>query len=326
MKQRLIAAACCAAVILGGCQPSSGLLNKYSEMELLTSSDVLSLVEPEKGEGFAADLAVVPVSDNDASVSDSAITTNAALLICTNTQEALYYKNIYESLAPASLTKLMTGLLVLKYGNMDDIITITPDMVDITVPGAQMAGFAAGDQVSVRDLFYSMLIYSGNDTSTALGIYISGSVEEFADLMNSEAASLGAANTHFVNACGLDADGHETCAYDLYLMFNACMEYEEFRDAISQSSYTVNYTSASGAPVSKTFETTNLCFAGEYTPPEGVTVFGGKTGTTDNAGACLILSTTDDLGNSYIALILGGDGKPELYQQMSSLLLMIQKN
>ncbi len=326
MKRRLIAAACCAALILGGCQPSSGLLNKYSEMELLTSSDVLSLVEPEKGEGFGADLAVVPVSDNEASISDSTITTSASLLICTNTQEALYYKNIYEALAPASLTKLMTGLLVLKYGDMDDIVTLTEEMVYTDVVGAQMAGFEAGDQVSVRDLFYSMLIYSGNDTSTALGIYISGSVEEFASLMNSEATSLGAANTHFVNACGLDADGHETCAYDLYLMFNACMEYEEFRDAISQSSYTVNYTSASGASASKTFESTNLYFSGEYTPPEGVTIFGGKTGTTGNAGSCLILYTTDDQGNSYVALILGGEDKAELYQQMNNLLSMIQKN
>ena len=98
----------------------------------------------------------------------------------------------------------MTGLLVLKYGNMDDIVTITEEMVYTDVAGAQMAGFAAGDQVSVRDLFYSMIVYSGNDTSTALGIHMSGSVEEFAKLMNSEAASLGAANTHFVNACGLD--------------------------------------------------------------------------------------------------------------------------
>lgn len=326
MKRGIIAAACCTAMLISGCQPSSGLLNKYSEMELLTSSDVLSLVDPEKGEGYAADLAVVSVSDNEASISDTTITTDAALLIQTNTQEALYYKNIYEPLAPASLTKLITGLLVLKYGNMDDIVTITEEMVYTDVAGAQMAGFAAGDQVSVRDLFYSMIVYSGNDTSTALGIHMSGSVEEFAKLMNSEAASLGAANTHFVNACGLDEDGHETCAYDLYLMFNACMQYEDFRNAISQTSYTVNYTSASGAAASKTLPNTNLYFTGDYTPPEGVHIFGGKTGTTGAAGACLILYTTDDGENSYISLILGGDDKPELYQQMNSLLSMIQKN
>ena len=325
-KGPLLITACCICVLLCACQPSAALLNKYSEMDLLQSSDVLSLVEPGKASGFAEDLAVVSSEDNEASLSDSTIPTTAALLIQTNTKEALYYKNIYQPVAPASLTKLMTALLVFKYGNLDDEITITQEMIDVDNPQAQMAGFAVGDKISVRDMLYCMLIYSGNDTSNAIGIYISGSIEEFADLMNSEAKNLGAMHTHFVNACGLDADGHLSCAYDLYLMFSACMEYEEFRDAISQSEYTVNYTSASGEAVSKTFDTTNLYFTGDYSPPEGVNIFGGKTGTTGNAGACLILYTTDNQDNPYIALILGGDDKPELYQQMSNLLTMIQKN
>ncbi len=325
MKQRILIAACAAAMVFSGCQPSTALLNRYSELDLLGSSDVLSLVDPQKADGFASDLAVVSVADNEAFVDDKTIVTPAALLIRTDTNEALYYKNIYEPLAPASLTKLMTALLVMEHGSLDEEITITQEMVDINNPEAQMAGFVPGDKISVRDMLYCMLVYSGNDTSNALAVYISGSVEKFAEQMNARARELGALHTNFVNACGLDVDGHLTCAYDLYLMFTECMKHEEFSDALSKASYTVNYMNSAGEAVSKTFDTTNLYFAGLYDPPEGVTVLGGKTGTTGNAGACLMLSVKDADGAPYTALVLGGSDKPELYQQMSNLLSIIQK-
>lgn len=349
MKRQLLALACCFTMTLTACQAPSELLNKYSEIDLLKSSDVLSLVDPARADGFAKDLAVVSVADNAATVDGTGatvapqtgesgesesgdentqadITANSAFLVRTNTGEALYYKNIYASLAPASLTKLLTALMVLKYGNMDDEITITKEMVTVDNPAAQMCGFAPGDRVTVRELFNCMLVYSGNDTSMALGIYLSGSEEAFAELMNGEAKKLGAVNTHYVNACGLDADGHLTCTYDLYLMFNECLKYEEFCDAIDKSSYTTTYINAAGEQVTKEFKTTNLYLTGDYAAPDGIHVFGGKTGTTDNAGTCLILYTTDNSDNSYISIVLGSPDKPELYQQMSKLLSIIQKN
>lgn len=376
MKRQLLALACCLTVTLTACQGPSELLNKYSEIDLLKSSDVLSLVDPARADGFAKDLAVVSVADNAATVggtgatatpqtgesgSDGSqgetgpsqtdetsetvaapdesggpesgdddtqadITAKSAFLVRTNTGEALYYKNIYAPLAPASLTKLLTALMVLKYGNMDDEITITKEMVTVDNPAAQMCGFAPGDRVTVRELFNCMLVYSGNDTSMALGIYLAGSEEAFAEQMNSEAKKLGAVNTHYVNACGLDADGHLTCTYDLYLMFNECLKYEEFCDAIDKSSYTTTYINAAGEQVTKEFKTTNLYLTGDYAAPDGIHVFGGKTGTTDNAGTCLILYTTDNSDNAYISIVLGSPHKPELYQQMSKLLSMIQKN
>lgn len=378
MKRQILVLACCFSMTLTACQAPSELLNKYSEIDLLKSSDVLSLVDPERTEGFASHLAVVSVADNAAttggagksvSVDDDlgktiesssetgqpsddpvdidesfpdnengsgaengdentqeTITANSAFLVRTNTDEALFYKNIYAPLAPASLTKLLTALMVLKYGNMDDEVTITKEMITVDNPAAQMCGFAVGDKVSVRELFNCMLVYSGNDTSMALGVYISGSEEAFAQLMNSEAKKLGAVDTNYVNACGLDADGHLTCTYDLYLMFNECLKYPEFREAIDKKEYTTHYTNAAGEAVEKTFPTTNLYLTGDYAPPEGIHVFGGKTGTTDNAGTCLILYTTDSSENTYISIVLGSPDKPELYQQMSKLLSIIQKN
>lgn len=326
MRKRLLMAACAAAMFLSACGTPAGIMNAYSEMDLLKNSDILSLVEPSRMEGLAESLAVISLEENAAASAEVSINAKAALLINAQTNDALYYKNVYEPLAPASLTKLMTALMILKYGNMDDTITITEDMIKVDHPDAQMAGFSVGDKILVRDMFNTMLIYSGNDTSNALAIYLSGSIKDFTALMNEEARQMGAMHTHFVNACGLDEQGHETCAYDLYLMFKQCLTYEDFCNAIDQSSYTVNYTSYSGESVSKTLDSTNLYLTGTYSAPEGIHVVGGKTGTTENAGTCLMLYSTDELGTPYISLVLGSSGKPELYQQMSGILSIIQKN
>lgn len=324
MKYRkiVVLGALVVSLCLTSCQSSQTLLNSYSQTELLTSSDVLSMIEAEEGEGFADDFAVVSVDENASSIDDTAVTANAALLIQTNTNEALYYKNIYEQVAPASLTKLMTALLILENGNLEDDITITQEMLDVNDAEAQMIGFSVGDVINVKDMLYAMLVYSGNDASNALAIYLSGSVDDFVILMNERAQELGAVHTNYVNACGLDADGHVTCAYDLYLIFSECITHEEFCEAIGLSSYVLNYTNAAGEALSLTLTTTNLYLAGTYSVPEGIYLYGGKTGTTTNAGTCLILYSMDEEDNTYISVILGTEDKEELYEQMSILLNM----
>lgn len=326
MKRCLLLCICCLSLTLSGCQSSELLLNKYSELDLLKSSDVLSLVKPDRTDGYSSDLAVVSVSDDQVSADQTDISSKSAFLVNIDHHTPVYYKNVYQELAPASLTKLLTALMVFKYGHLDEEITLTQDMVTVSHPDAQMCGFAAGDRVKILDLLNCMLVYSGNETANALGIYISGNIPDFCALMNEEAAKIGATHTNFVNANGLDEEGHVTCAYDLYLIFNECLKYEPFKNIINQSSYTVNYVNGNGEALSRTFATTNLYFTGDYTPPEGITVLGGKTGTTDQAGTCLILYVADGNGNEYIATVLGSQDKPELYQQMSNLLTMIQKN
>ena len=98
-----------------------------------------------------------------------------------------------------------------------------------------------------------------------------------------------ATGTHFVNPHGLQNEDHYTTAYDLYLMFNACLQNPQFVEMISQTSYTANLTSASGVPYTMTWEPTNYYASGDAAAPEGVKVIGGKTGTTDEAGSCLVL-------------------------------------
>lgn len=267
-----------------------------------------------------------PPDETDAPVPDpNVLSDTPALLINRTTNEPVYAHDAFKEVAPASLTKLMTALLVLEYGNLSDEITLTADMNYNMSPAAQVCGFKAGDKVTVEQLLYCMLIYSGNETANALGIYLAGNMTDFCTMMNNEAKKIGAVNTHFSNANGLDTANHYSSAYDLYLMFNACMQYDTFVKAVCQPSYTVTYESESGSTITSAFTTTNYYLRGAALSPDGITVYGGKTGTTDNAGACLILYAKDTAGNEYISVSLGNTNKDELYSQMNKILKKVQK-
>jgi len=308
---------------LTACSSESSFLNEYSELGLLENSDSSTMVDLSKAAVYAKNLAVISLLDNSSFVNNSGdITANSGLLVDQNTNEALYFSNIFEQIAPASLTKLMTALVVLKYGNLDDEVTITEDF-SAAVPDAQVCGFQMGDKVTLRELFYCMMIYSGNDTAHAIALNISGSVSEFCELMNKGAGEIGATNTNFVNPHGLDENNHYTTAYDLYLIFNECIKYDTFIDAIGQDKYKMDYTNSSGEIVSKEFPSTNLYFLKQATAPSGGTVLGGKTGTTDKAGNCLILYFKNG-DKYYISLLLGNADKTQLYSQMNKLLEKIQ--
>lgn len=131
----------------------------------------------------------------------------------------------------------MTAYVALKYGNLDDMVTISERATDFA-EDEQVCGLQAGDQLSLRDLLNGLLLYSGNDCAVAIAEHVSGSVEAFVDKMNEEARNLGATGTHFVNPHGLQNEDHYTTAYDLYLMFNACLQNPQFVEMISQTSYT----------------------------------------------------------------------------------------
>lgn len=141
MKRCLLLCICCLSLTLSGCQSSELLLNKYSELDLLKSSDVLSLVKPDRTDGYSSDLAVVSVSDDQASADQTDISSKSAFLVNIDHHTPVYYKNVYQELAPASLTKLLTALMVFKYGHLDEEITLTQDMVTVSHPDAQMCGF-----------------------------------------------------------------------------------------------------------------------------------------------------------------------------------------
>ncbi len=236
-----------------------------------------------------------------------------------NNKEILYAENIYEELPPASLTKIMTALVALKYGNLQDEIVVTENC-KITESGAQVYGFKPGDVITLDQALNILLIYSANDVGLIIAEHIAGDVDSFSVMMNEEAKALGATNTNFCNPHGLTEEGHYTTAYDLYLIFNEVIQYERFREIIQLTSYTSVYKDAQGNQKTIEIRNTNQYFMGNVEAPENITVLGGKTGTTNAAGNCLILYIKDNAGNPYISVILRADKRDNLYSDMNRLL------
>ena len=271
-----------------------------------------------QGTFFAEDLCV---TDTDVPLegyqSDGSL--HASGLFDIKDEKVLCADRIHERLYPASTTKVMTAYLALRYGNLDDVVTVSESATQFA-PDEQVCGLNPGDTLTLYDLLCGLPLASGNDCAAAIAEYMAGSMEAFADMMNQEAASLGATNTHFVNAHGLHDENHYTTAYDLYLMFNACVKDQRFIDIISMDSYTAELTDQAGAVRTEVWEPTNYYSLGLSAPPEGIRVFGGKTGTTDQAGSCVILYSQDLENRPYISVIMGAPDKDTLYVDMTALL------
>ena len=171
-------------------------------------------------------------------------------------------------------------------------------------------------------MLYSFLICSGNDAGIAIAEHIAGSVEKFSVMMNNEAKSLGCSGSNFVNPHGLHDDNHYTTPYDLYLVFHVLFKYDVFMDIIHQSSYQAEFTGADGNKKTLWFSSTDKYLLGSVKAPEGVTVIGGKTGTTSMAGSNLILYSENTNGISYISVVMHASDSFSLYSQMNHLLEM----
>lgn len=266
---------------------------------------------------FAADICV---TDNNFEAASLAIDeAEAGGLFDATAAETIYAKNVHKRLNPASLTKVMTAYIALKYGHLEDTVTASANVI-INESGAQVLGIKEGDKLTLEQALYAMLLYSANDAGVLIAEYLSGSVESFAAVMNDEAVKLGATNTHFTNPHGLTDEEHYTTAYDLYLMFNAAMQYEEFRRIINTTEYKSTYKDREGNPKNIEITTTNSYLKGDIKAPDGVSVIGGKTGTTKAAKSCLILLSNGDNDHTYISVILGSVDHDSLYKNMTTLL------
>ena len=263
------------------------------------------------------------VTETDVDADALFISAAEAALFDLTDEEVVYAKNIFEQRSPASLTKIMTALVAMKYANMDDMVTVDDAAFDIE-EGSSVCELHRGDRLTLRQLLYGMLIASGNDAAQMIAKYVGGgSIDRFVDMMNQTAQELGATHTHFSNAHGLTASDHYTCAYDVYLMLNAAMKYDLFMDIIQRQNYYAEYTDADGDPYGITWETTDHYLTGEASKPTNVVIYGGKTGTTEDAGACLALISKDLYGNPYISVILHSDSKETLYPEMNQVLSLV---
>lgn len=212
----------------------------------------------------------------------------AAIVVEYPSGRLLYQKAAHAHLPEASTTKIMTAILAIEYGNLNDVVTITPSDL---VPGTSM-GLQAGERQTLRSLLYGLLLPSGNDAAMAIARSVGWKVEQrfpaskrqepvsyFVLLMNARARQLGLKDTHFVNPHGLDATGHYTSAYDLASLTWHAMRYKVFDDIVRQPYYTVPGHSLRNINKMLTLYPGTL---------------GVKTGYTGAAGLCLVTSAARD--------------------------------
>ena len=233
------------------------------------------------------------------------VTAPTAILIDAKTGKVLYEKNADERHYPASTTKVMTGLLAVLHGKMDEVVTVgeNPPLIE---RGSSQIYLITGEQLTMEQLLYALMLESANDAAVAIAEHISGSVEEFAKLMNSKAKELGATNTNFVNPNGLHNDNHYTTARDLAMIAKYAMTLDKFRSVVKEVKYTIpktnkqeerNYITNSNKLIWKTYDK----FRYEYAT-------GIKTGYTVKAKQCLVGGAKKG-DMELISVVMGAEGQ-----------------
>lgn len=312
-----------ACLFVSGCKDQTPLENQYDVFDS-TSAYGLDLEQSGEERAFFAEELCVTGSDDILSEHVTESLSEAAGLFNTKDKEVKFAKNIYQKIYPASTTKILTAYAALKHGDLKAVATVTEEHLKLEA-GSTVCGLSAGDTISLEQLLYGLMLCSGNDAANVIADMVSGSTEEFAKLMTQEAKSLGATNSNFVNAHGLHDENHYTTAYDMYLIFNAAVQDELFQQIINTTSYTASFTNGAGEPVNKEWSTTNKYLKGEEAVPEGIRVIGGKTGTTNAAGYCLVLYSKKEDNIPYISVVYKADSRDNLYYEMSELLAEISK-
>lgn len=272
---------------------------------------------------FAKDLCVSNSQVNNSSIADTS-DSGTAILYDIQNSNIIYSENAHVQLSPASLTKVLTALVALKHATPDTVLTASENIY-IDEPGAQLCGLKPGDTMTLNQALYVALLNSANDAALLIAENIGGSVENFVTMMNEEAHALGATNSNFVNPHGLTDSQQYTTSYDLYLIFNEAIKQEKFVEIIQTPSYETTYYDRSGKAKQLTVRNTNKYINNDVKAPENVTVIGGKTGTTNAAGHCLMVLAKDKNGAPYIAIILKAGSRDSLYAQMTDLLEEITK-
>lgn len=310
---RFIAVASFALICLSGCTRELENKYTYTDEDLFSAKDSGLLAE-----GFASELCVAE-ADEDVNTSD--VDAAAFGLFSVDDETVISQHNIYEKMYPASTTKILTCLIALERGDLDDIVTV-PEESNITVSGSSMADLKPGDQLSLRDLLYGLMVPSGNDAAVAIACHIAGDTESFVKLMNEKAAELGATHSHFVNPNGLPDEEHYTTVYDMYLIFNEAIKNEEFTKIACTSEYSCTVMNPSDTEEPErtvNWKCGNAFLSGKFAFADNMQILCGKTGHTNAAGFCLVLGETDDAGKRYISIVMNAPQYETLYSSMRQL-------
>ena len=251
----------------------------------------------------AAAVLALPAPPAKAYTPDAAIQAEAAILLNLDTGAVMFSRGADKPVHPASLTKIMTTVLALESGkNLDTTVIAVPKYcLDLLLgTDSSMSGIKAGEELTLRQLLYAMMMMSGNDVANVLADYFGGGdIEAFVRMMNERAKKLGMEHTHYVNPHGLTADGHLTTASDMLKLVRHAMELPVFMEITSTARYELPATNKSEK---RTLTTSNLMMNSQsayyYRYIKGI-----KTGYTGEAGRCLISTASKD-GYNYLAIVM----------------------
>lgn len=233
---------------------------------------------------------------------------NAAMLIELSNGQVLLEQNADAQVYPASLTKIMTCMLTLEHGNLTDVVTVSSTALQNLDAAGSTAGLLEGEQLTVEELLYCMMLSSANEACNVAAEYVAGSVDAFVEMMNEEAAALGCTGTHFANPHGLHDANHYTTARDLSLITMEALKNETFRTITSTVTHTVPATNLSEERqlfTTNLLETPNTDYYYEYAA-------GVKTGFTTPAGRCLISTAQKPDSDLHLLSVLCGAAEENL--------------
>lgn len=216
----------------------------------------------------------------------------AAILVDMKSDKVLFAKNENERMYPASTTKILTSIIALENLALDEIVVAQPEAITPITNNHSHMGIIIGEELTVEQLLYGTLVYSANDAANVLAVRIAGSIEAFAQMMNTKATELGAVNSHFVNPHGYHNDNHYTTASDLTKITKYAMQNEKFREIVKTDMYTMGATNKY-KEIRYLSNTNHLVSRRRYYQYFYDKAIGIKTGFTDEAGSCLVSAAVD---------------------------------
>lgn len=236
---------------------------------------------------------------------DLDISAGAAILIDSSTEKILYSKNENEKMYPASTTKIMTAILTIENCNLDDTVTVPYEAIASIPSGYAIAALQSGEQLTVYQLLQVMMVYSANDAANVLAYHVSGSIDNFANLMNNKVEELGLKNTHFMNPSGKHDKDHYTTAYDLAMIMKYCMKNSTFRTLAGLKSCIIPSTNKYNERILTStsydlFTVDNRDVSSNYYYKYAIAA---KTGYTTEAKNCLVSVANKD-GLELISVVL----------------------
>ena len=236
--------------------------------------------------------------------SDISISADGGILMDINSGAVLFEKNSHEAYYPASITKILTALIVIENCGLDETVTFSNTAVNTLEPNSSILGARAGDTLSVRDCLYALLLQSANEVANALAEHCAGSMDAFAEMMNEKAAELGCTDSHFANPSGLNDPDHYVSAYDMALIAKAAFSNPTFVEVDSTTYYDVPAGKLKQYPDGwRYYAHHRMLRRNDSLYYEGV--IGGKTGYTSLAGNTLVTCAERD-GMKLVAVVLNG--------------------